>query len=123
MFAKICRAYNSYLREFVLLSTLYELQKKDRYKDLEIFYDVDEDILNGTDIVIKNGNTITGLLITQKSKNSDYYNAKKRDHRHQYEYDHYIYLKLNETETEVVGDAELFTKKTAKDVLEQVLGF
>lgn len=121
LFAKICRAYNSYLREFLLLETLYELQKKDRYKNLEIIYDVDEDILNGVDILIKNGDKTTGLLITQKSKNADNYNTKKRNHRHKYEYDNYIYLRFNEAETEPVGDTELFTRRTAKDVLEQVL--
>ena len=120
LFGKICRAYNSFIREFLLLTTLYELQNKESYKDMEIFYDADEDINGGADIVIKANGKTYALLITQNSNHANYYNAKKRDYRHAYNYDECVYVKLSEDETEDIGDCKIFTKKTAKNILDQI---
>lgn len=122
--AKICRAYGSYLREITLLCRLFELQKKyNEYASYEIFYDIQEDIIGGSDIIIKTEIGTYGILITQKSKNSDFYNAKKRNHRHNYNYDQYIYVKLNEDETEDCGDIKIFTENVAKNILTQIDNF
>lgn len=118
--AKICRAYNSYIRETALLNMFFDLQKERRYQDLEIFYDFYED-LNGTDIVIRNKDKVIGLLITQASKNSDEYNEKKRDHRHKYNYSKYIYVKLGEEPTFKCGDSKLFTRNVARNILDECL--
>lgn len=120
LFGKICRAYNSFIREFLLLETFYELQKKDPYKDMEIFYDVDEDVNGGADIIVKTNNKTFALLITQKSVSANKYNAMKRDHRHSYNYDDCVYVKLGEDETEEIGDTKIFTKKTAKKILDEI---
>lgn len=118
--AKICRAYGSYLREITLLCRFFELQKQnEQYKDFEIFYDVQEDICGGADIIIKYKNNITGILITQKSNNADFYNKKKKDHRHKYEYNNYIYAKMNEEKTENYGDVKIFTEDVAVKILEK----
>jgi len=118
--AKICRAYNSFVRETVLLSMFFDLQKEKKYQNLEIYYDFKEDI-NGSDIVIKNNEKRIGLLITQASKNSDNYNSKKRDHRHKYEYDEYLYVKMGEDETFNCGSSKLFRRKVARNLLDKCL--
>lgn len=122
LFAKICRAYGSYLREITLLHQLFQLQDtSETYKNFDIFYDVQEDICGGSDIIIHgNGKTI-GLLITQKSENADIYNKKKRNYRHQYNYDEYIYVKLNEDPTDEYGDALIFQPIVAEEILQKIL--
>lgn len=119
--AKIARAYGSYLREITLLQRLFELQEKNKkYADFDIFYDIQEDILGGADIVIKTKTKTVGLLITQNNKNADYYNNLKQKYRHKYQYDEYIYVKVFENETEKHGDVLIFTENVAKNILDKI---
>lgn len=103
---RICRAYNSFNREFVLLVQLSNLS--DEY---EIYYDFHTDYYDGIDIVIQKDDAKAGIAVFQKSINAYRYRKIKEAYRHKYG-DIKLFSAISDNEnTTKCGDVDLFTYK------------
>ena len=115
---RICRAYNSFNRELVLLAQLSSLATQ-----YEVKYDFHTDYYNGIDIIAQNENAIAGIAVFQKSPNAYKYRQLKEKYRHDYG-DIKLFSAVSSPDTtNRCGDIDIFSYKHVYEIHNKIVDF
>lgn len=110
---RICRAYNSYIREVDLNIRL--LQRK----DIKVIYSSKWDIEEGVDILVIYNNCLKGIACCQDSKRSDEYFKEKHETRRTDKISIYKFP-ISRKNCIVIGDTWLYSDKAIENLIEEM---
>lgn len=108
---RICRAYNSYVRELDL-----ELRLSQR-KDLKSIYSFKWDYEEGVDILVIHNNSLKGIACSQDSERGKYYYEKKHTTRRRDKISVFKFP-ISWTNRIVIDDTWLYSDKAVEDLIE-----
>lgn len=110
---RICRAYNSYVREIELDTRL--LQRK----DIKVIYSSKWDIEEGVDILVKYNNCLRGIACCQDNERSDEYFEDKHTVRRIDKIPVYKFP-ISRKNCIVIGDTWLYSDKIVENLIKKM---